>query len=959
MKKKLLLTSVTLLSAVLGCNTVTAESKDNSYYETYEGTAVTTESTSTNISSNETSNDTTTSELSSSSEKEMSDKPTTDSINTGSSSSDDSSLEKKDSSSDNNSQKLEENKDENNDIPEKDLPSETNHKKGQYAFKPIGSRVKRAIAPDNVYANDVNLPGKDFIDVASWNGNISISEYKLIKSYGVSGVAVKLTEGTYYINPYAESQIANAKAAGLKVMAYHFSMYTNQQEARDEANYFARAANQFGLAKDTVMVNDAEHPSLINNAQQNSLTFNTQLKANGFFNDALYVGRYWIDSGYIDTAAFNKNRVWVAQYPYTPTVGMMWNNDHGAWQWSSQMFFPGLTNYQNRAFDMSAAYNSFYGSSNTVDLSKYFTTNPKKVILRASDKVYSDTDFKNPVGTVAGNELLTVDDIEYSSNGVPRLKISSGFVTANKAYAVQVTSNIEDYFVSNPGKVILLGTDSYYNDYDFTTKIGTQFPNEIISVSAIEYSNSGVPRLKTPKGYLTANKKYVRKVADNIDDYYTQIPKNVVLKGNDIYYADVDFTVKNSVALKDEVIQVTGLGYSSTGVPRFKTDKGYITANKRYVLPLVDNISDYFTENPSNVILRGTDSEYAEPDFKTKVGTIRSNSFINIVGIKFSSTGVPRLETSKGTYITANRKYVVKVTTNIANYFTENPKRIILRGADYYYDDYNFSNRIERVSANTLIDIMSIEYGEDGIPRLRTAKGYITANKKYTVAVPDSVVNYYTESPKLVVLKNQGNYYSDRDMTIKSGTAYKNQLNPVLGIEYRSSGLPVLKTSRGYISAKKTDLIKVVDNVIDYFTENPEKVVLKGSDYYYKDADFTQKVDSAKAQTINDVIGIEFSSQGYPRIKTKKGYITANKKYVIAVTKNISDYYSAPVKSIKLTGNDYYYSNPNFTKRIGSIPGNTEIKITGIAFSDNGVPRFKAEKGYLTANKKYVKVVRQ
>ena len=54
MKKKLLLTSVTLLSAVLGCNTVTAESKDNSYYETYEGTAVTTESTSTNISSNET-----------------------------------------------------------------------------------------------------------------------------------------------------------------------------------------------------------------------------------------------------------------------------------------------------------------------------------------------------------------------------------------------------------------------------------------------------------------------------------------------------------------------------------------------------------------------------------------------------------------------------------------------------------------------------------------------------------------------------------------------------------------------------------------------------------------------------------------------------------------------------------------------------------------------------------------
>lgn len=87
----------------------------------------------------------------------------------------------------------------------------TNHKKGTYAMKNgISSRVARATVA-NVYANDPNLPGKNFIDVSSWNGDISVAEYQKIKSYGVTGVSVKLTEGTWYVNPYVMGQIRNAK----------------------------------------------------------------------------------------------------------------------------------------------------------------------------------------------------------------------------------------------------------------------------------------------------------------------------------------------------------------------------------------------------------------------------------------------------------------------------------------------------------------------------------------------------------------------------------------------------------------------------------------------------------------------------------------------------------------------------------------------------------------------------
>ncbi len=69
-----------------------------------------------------------------------------------------------------------------------------------------------------------------------------MEQFKLIKSYGVSAVVVKLTEATSYRNPLAASQIANAKAAGLIVHAYHYSWFTTEAQAKAEADYFVSYA---------------------------------------------------------------------------------------------------------------------------------------------------------------------------------------------------------------------------------------------------------------------------------------------------------------------------------------------------------------------------------------------------------------------------------------------------------------------------------------------------------------------------------------------------------------------------------------------------------------------------------------------------------------------------------------------------------------------------------------------
>lgn len=620
--------------------------------------------------------------------------------------------------------------------PREEITDEYNHKKGEFAFKDPSSRKKRSVEPDDVYADNVNLPGKTFIDVSSHNGNISVEEFKKIRSYGVLAVAVKLTEGTWYINDFAMGQIANAKAAGLQVFAYHFSRYKSEAEARAEAAYFVNAAKTFGLPINTIMINDAEAPDLTasgRNAHNNSLVFNRRLKELGYSNDALYVGKWWITNGYINTNEFDKNRVWVAQYPYTPTADMAWNNDHGAWQWSSQMYFPGLANYRQRPFDMSVAYSSFYGSTG-IDYSQYLIENPKKVILRGNDFIYSDTDFKNRVGTVSSNTPIDILGIDYSSTGIPRLKTINGYITSNKKYAVKVSSELHNYFTENPAKIILRGDDYYYSDYNFTNRLTKENSNKVIDVVSIEYSDSGIPRMKTANGYLTANKKYVVKVADNINDYYVTASRGVVLRGDDSYFADTDFTKKNGLAYANELIEVSSIEYSTNGIPRFKTKNGYITANRKYAIQIVNNFSDYFIENPKKVVLRGDDFYYQDADFTTKLGKMKRQTILDINSIKFSSNGYPRLETDLG-LIVANKKYVIKVVNNVDEYFTENVKKVKLNGNDHFYKDANFEEKLSPVIRGEVVDVIGVEYSDNGVPRLKTSRGYITAKKIYVTHI--------------------------------------------------------------------------------------------------------------------------------------------------------------------------------------------------------------------------------
>lgn len=86
-----------------------------------------------------------------------------------------------------------------------------------------------------------------FRDVSSNNGPISAESMKSFAKEGGDLIVIKVSEGTSYVNPYAEDTIAKAKKVGLIVVPYHFSCPDEGTAPSAEAAHFVQASRDVGL----------------------------------------------------------------------------------------------------------------------------------------------------------------------------------------------------------------------------------------------------------------------------------------------------------------------------------------------------------------------------------------------------------------------------------------------------------------------------------------------------------------------------------------------------------------------------------------------------------------------------------------------------------------------------------------------------------------------------------------
>lgn len=145
--------------------------------------------------------------------------------------------------------------------------------------------------------------------------------------------------------------------------------------------------------------------------------------------------------------------------------------------------------------------------------------------------------------------------------------------------------------------------------------------------------------------------------------YFSSNPKKIVILKTVYQYTSPDFNGKTrrSTITANHIVSVSGISHSPAGTPRLKLSNGYyITANTEYALKVISTIDQYYTSVPKQIIAKTGLYEYKSTNFTVanQKSPIRKNAVVNIAGIVYTASGTPRLKTTRGTYITANKSYV-------------------------------------------------------------------------------------------------------------------------------------------------------------------------------------------------------------------------------------------------------------------------------------------------------------
>lgn len=188
-------------------------------------------------------------------------------------------------------------------------------------------------------------------DISSHNPD-DLGFFKGLKRDGVQAVIIKLTEGsnpgTAYVNPKATVQFGYARAAGLRVHAYHYARYTSVYDAGLEAQWFVTCVKRIGLERSAVLAVDVEADDVCVPATDATNAFLQTLKVSGYQNVDVYASASWFWEQKLDQKLLIAKNLWVANYGVSqPGV------DHvGTWQFTSK--------WHGQNLDMSYDFFGFY-----------------------------------------------------------------------------------------------------------------------------------------------------------------------------------------------------------------------------------------------------------------------------------------------------------------------------------------------------------------------------------------------------------------------------------------------------------------------------------------------------------------------------------------------------------------------------------------------------------------------
>ncbi len=196
------------------------------------------------------------------------------------------------------------------------------------------------------YKNKTTFAG---IDVSKFQQNIDWSK---VKAAGIDFVIIRVgyrgyQYGTIAEDPYFETNIKGALAAGIDVGVYFFSQAVTEKEAREEAQWTMKKIAPYKITYPVVI--DTEY---VAGGRANAMTATQRTKVvNAFceevnksgYTPMIYANKSWLENNLV-MSALNQYDVWLARYASTPG----YTGAYTIWQYSDTGTVDGITGYVDR-----------------------------------------------------------------------------------------------------------------------------------------------------------------------------------------------------------------------------------------------------------------------------------------------------------------------------------------------------------------------------------------------------------------------------------------------------------------------------------------------------------------------------------------------------------------------------------------------------------------------------------
>lgn len=180
------------------------------------------------------------------------------------------------------------------------------------------------------------------IDVSKWQGTIDWSKASTVISFAIVRCGFRGTSGKIAQDPTAAANAAGARANGVKVGFYFYSMAMTEAQAVEEASLAVSMAKANGGLDLPIYIDMEDSCQLaLTTAQRDAivLAFCKTVQNSGY-SAGVYANKNWLTS-YLTPSKYSGISIWCAQYNTTCT----YTGTYDIWQYSCTGQIPGISGY--------------------------------------------------------------------------------------------------------------------------------------------------------------------------------------------------------------------------------------------------------------------------------------------------------------------------------------------------------------------------------------------------------------------------------------------------------------------------------------------------------------------------------------------------------------------------------------------------------------------------------------